>query len=161
MRWQGLTRRGSIGLLAVLLTVVTAATAALGAGASGTATSLKFDVWSYSIPTIQDNIKTFQKQHPGVTVSLRDTSWFDYHDVLATRFTGGNAPDVAYSSDHWLREWVAAGWIVPLDKYFSRFKGYQKEWAPYALEGMTLDQALRAAVLRRPRHVHLQRLAHP
>jgi multiple sugar transport system substrate-binding protein len=142
MRWQGLTRRGSIGLLAVLLTVVTAATAALGAGTSGTATSLKFDVWSYSIPTIQDNIKTFQKQHPGVTVSLRDTSWFDYHDVLATRFTGGNAPDIAYSSDHWLREWVAAGWIVPLDKYFSQFKGYQKEWAPYAREGMTLDGKL-------------------
>ena len=115
---------------------------ALGAGASGTTTSLKFDVWSYSIPTIQDNIKTFQKQHPGVTVSLHDTSWFDYHDVLATRFTGGNAPDVAYSSDHWLREWVAAGWMVPLDKFFSRFKVARRSGRPTLSRGCVLDGKL-------------------
>jgi multiple sugar transport system substrate-binding protein len=142
MRRKIVTRRGSIGLVVVLLAVVTAAVAAFGAGAVPTKSSLKFDVWSYSIPTIQDNIKKFRSQHPDVTVSLRDTSWFDYHDVLATRFTGDNAPDVAYSSDHWLREWVAAGWIVPLDEHFPQFKSYQKEWAPYALEGMTLDGKL-------------------
>ena len=142
MRRKIVTHRGSIGLVVVLLAVVTAAVAAFGAGAVPTKSSLKFDVWSYSIPTIQDNIKKFQQGHPEVTVSLRDTSWFDYHDVLATRFTGDNAPDVAYSSDHWLREWVAAGWIVPLDEHFPEFKSYQKEWAPYALEGMTLDGKL-------------------
>jgi multiple sugar transport system substrate-binding protein len=112
------------------------------AGASAKKVALTLDVWSYSIPTIQDNIKKFEQQDPDATVSLRDTSWFDYHDVMATRFTGGNAPDVAYSSDHWLREWVAAGWIVPLDESFPNFKAYTKEWAPYALEGMTLDGKL-------------------
>jgi multiple sugar transport system substrate-binding protein len=141
MRRNSLARRGSIWLLALLLAAVTAATT-LAAGVSGTKEALTFDVWSYSIPTIKDNIKKFETQNANFTVSVRDTSWFDYHDVLATRFTGGNAPDVAYSSDHWLREWVAAGWIVPLDKYFAQFKSYQKEWAPYALEGMTLDGKL-------------------
>jgi multiple sugar transport system substrate-binding protein len=141
MRRQILTRRGVLGLVALLLAALTA-TAALGAGAGAKKTSLTFDVWSYSIPTIQDNIKKFQQLDPNASVSLRDTSWFDYHDVMATRFTGGNAPDVAYSSDHWLREWVAAGWIVPLDQYFPNFKAYEKEWAPYALEGMTLDGKL-------------------
>jgi multiple sugar transport system substrate-binding protein len=141
MRRKTLARRGLIGVIA-LLAAVTAATVALGSGTSAKKVALTFDVWSYSIPTIQDNIKKFQKQNPDVTVSLRDTSWFDYHDVMATRLAGGNSPDVAYSSDHWLREWVAAGWIVPLDKYFTRFKSYQKEWAPYALEGMTLDGKL-------------------
>jgi multiple sugar transport system substrate-binding protein len=141
MRRKTLARRGLIGVVA-LVAAVTAATVALGSGTSGKKVSLTFDVWSYSIPTIQDNIKTFQKQHPDVTIALRDTSWFDYHDVMATRLAGGNSPDVAYSSDHWLREWVAAGWIVPLDKYFTRFKSYQKEWAPYAREGMTLDGKL-------------------
>lgn len=141
MRRKTLARRGLIGVIA-LLAAVTAATVALGSGTSAKKVALTFDVWSYSIPTIQDNIKKFQKQNPDVTVSLRDTSWFDYHDVMAARLAGGNAPDVAYSSDHWLREWVAAGWIAPLDKYFTRFKSYQKEWAPYALEGMTLDGKL-------------------
>jgi multiple sugar transport system substrate-binding protein len=97
------------------------------------------DVWSYSIPTIQDNIKKFEKRNPGVSVALQDTSWFDYHDVMATKFTGGNAPDVAYSSDHWLREWVAAKWLAPLDKYFPQLAAYKKEWAPYARQGMVLN----------------------
>jgi multiple sugar transport system substrate-binding protein len=141
MRRNSLARRSSIWLLALLLAAVTAATA-LGAGGRGAKEALTFDVWSYSIPTIKDNIKKFQTQNPNFTVSVRDTSWFDYHDVLATRFTGGNAPDVAYSSDHWLREWVAAGWIVPLDQHFAQFKSYVKEWAPYAREGMTLDGKL-------------------
>jgi multiple sugar transport system substrate-binding protein len=128
-------------LLVFLLVAALAAAAALGATArtdAGTV-SLKFQVWSYSIPTIQSNIKKFETLYPGVKVSLSDTSWFDYHDVMATRFTGGNAPDIAYSSDHWLREWVAANWIAPLDKYFPQFTKYEQEWAPYAREGMTLD----------------------
>jgi multiple sugar transport system substrate-binding protein len=58
---------------------------------------------------------------------------------MATKFTGGNAPDVAYSSDHWLREWVAAGWLAPLDKYFPQLTAYKKEWAPYARQGMVLN----------------------
>jgi multiple sugar transport system substrate-binding protein len=141
MRRNSSVRRGSIWLLALLLAAVTAATA-LAAGAGSKKEALTFDVWSYSIPTIKDNIKKFQQQNANFTVSVRDTSWFDYHDVLATRFTGGNAPDVAYSSDHWLREWVAAGWIVPLDEHFPQFKSYVKEWAPYAREGMTLEGKL-------------------
>jgi multiple sugar transport system substrate-binding protein len=79
---------------------------------------------------------------PGATVKLQDFSWFDYHDVMAARFVGGNAPDVAYSSDHWLQEWVAANWIVPLDDAYPAFKEYTKDFAPYALQAMTLNNKL-------------------
>src|SRR5215471_10408210 len=104
--------------------------------------NISFMVWSYSIETIQDNIKNFQQRVPGATVKLQDFSWFDYHDVMAARFVGGNAPDVAYSSDHWLQEWVAANWIVPLDDANPAFKDYTKDFAPYALQGMTLNNKL-------------------
>src|SRR4051794_30022228 len=90
-------------LLVLWLVAGVAAIAALGATArttSSSAVDLKFQVWSYSIPTIQSNIKRFQTLYPGVKVNLSDTSWFDYHDVMATKFTGGGAPDIAYSSDH-------------------------------------------------------------
>jgi multiple sugar transport system substrate-binding protein len=99
---------------------------------------INFMVWSYGIETIQDNIKSFQQLNPNVTVSLQDTSWFNYHDSMATKFTTGDAPDVAYCSDHWLREWVAADWIVPLDQHAPELAGARGEWAPYAREGMTL-----------------------
>jgi len=104
--------------------------------------NLNFVVWSYSIETIQDNIKRFEQANPGITISLADHSWFDYHDIMATKFTGGNAPDVAYSSDHWLQEWVAAGWLEPIDKRCPELAQYKGEWAPYAAEGMTLDGKL-------------------
>src|SRR6266508_3171862 len=99
-------------------------------------------VWSYSIETIQDNIKRFEQAHPSITIKLADHSWFDYHDVMATKFTSGNAPDVAYSSDHWLQEWVAAGWIEPIDERCPALAQYKGEWAPYASEGMTFEGKL-------------------
>jgi multiple sugar transport system substrate-binding protein len=102
-------------------------------------THINFMVWSYGIETIQDNIKRFQQMNPNITVGLQDVSWFNYHDTMATKFASGDAPDAAYSSDHWLREWVAAGWIVPLDQYAPQLANAQGEWAPYARQGMTLD----------------------
>ena len=99
--------------------------------------NLNFVVWSYSIETIQDNISKFQEQNPGVKISLSDFGWFDYHDIMATRFTGGTPTEVAYSSDHWLQEWVAAGWAVPIDEQCPGVTDYVKEFAPYAVQGMT------------------------
>jgi multiple sugar transport system substrate-binding protein len=104
--------------------------------------NLDFVVWSYSIETIQDNIKRFEQANPGITIKLADHSWFDYHDIMATKFTGGNAPDVAYSSDHWLQEWVAAGWLEPINERCPELAQYKGEWAPYAAQGMTLDGKL-------------------
>jgi multiple sugar transport system substrate-binding protein len=112
---------------------------AAGVKAAG---NLDFVVWSYSIETIQDNIKRFEQANPAVKIKLADHSWFDYHDIMATKFTSGSAPDVAYSSDHWLREWVAAGWLEPIDSRCPQLAQYKDEWAPYAAEGMTLDNKL-------------------
>lgn len=112
---------------------------ALGRDAEAqTPVHINFMVWSYGIETIQDNIKSFQQKNPTVTVSLQDTSWFNYHDAMATKFASGDAPDVAYCSDHWLREWVAADWIASLDQNAPELAGAQGEWAPYARQGMTL-----------------------
>lgn len=103
---------------------------------------LNFVVWSYSIETIEDNINKFEAQNPGVDVTLADFSWFDYHDVMATRFTGGTPTELAYSSDHWLQEWVAAGWAIPIDEQCPGVTDYVSEFAPYAVEGMTAEGKL-------------------
>jgi multiple sugar transport system substrate-binding protein len=144
-------RRGVARLAGVLLVVLLLSVAACGGGDDEAAApaaevkaagNLDFVVWSYSIETIQDNIKRFEQANQGITIKLADHSWFDYHDIMATKFTGGNAPDVAYSSDHWLQEWVAAGWLEPIDERCPELAQYKGEWAPYAAEGMTLDGKL-------------------
>ncbi len=107
--------------------------------ANGDAVNLDFRVWSYGVETVQDNIANFEAEHPGVTVALSDHSWEDYATVIATAFTGDNAPDVLYSSDHWLQQWAAAGWLAPIDEHCPDLAADQGDWAPYAREGMTLD----------------------
>src|SRR5919108_260592 len=127
-------RAAALAVLAIMATAC--ANAQQNAGGP---VHLNFMVWSYGVDTIQDNIKKFQASNSNITVSLADTSWFNYHDTMATKFSGGGAPDVAYSSDHWLREWVSAGWIVPIDQYCPSLASYKSEWAPYATQGMTLN----------------------
>lgn len=104
--------------------------------------NLDFRVWSYGLETIQDNIESFEDLHPGVTVQLSDHSWEEYSTVIATAFVGGNPPDVLYSSDHWLQEWAAAGWLVPIDEHCPDLAAQEADWAPYATQGMTLDGRL-------------------
>jgi multiple sugar transport system substrate-binding protein len=59
--------------------------------------------------------------------------------LLIAVFTAGNAPELLYGSDHWLQEWASAEWLEPLDTHFPQVKEYDKEVAPYALEGMTYE----------------------
>jgi multiple sugar transport system substrate-binding protein len=101
--------------------------------------AMDFVVWSYGIESINDNIKKFQALNPNVTITLKDYSWLDYHDTMVGIFAANNAPYLLYGSDHWLNEWAAAGWLVPVDKYCPNVKDYSKEVAPYALQGMTYN----------------------
>jgi multiple sugar transport system substrate-binding protein len=102
-------------------------------------TALDFVVWSYGIETIQDNIKNFQGLNPECQINLKDYSWLEYHDTMVGRFAAGDPPPLLYSSDHWLQEWVAAGWLAPLDVDFPSVSDYSAELAPYALQGMTYE----------------------
>src|SRR5690606_40892360 len=58
-------------------------------------------------------------------------------------FVGGQTvPDILYSSDHWLQQWAAAGWVVPLEDYFPEAAQVKETFAPYAVEGMTYNGKL-------------------
>jgi multiple sugar transport system substrate-binding protein len=98
-----------------------------------------FVVWSYGIETITDNIAKFQEKNPGITITLKDYSWLDYHDTMVGAFTAGNSPELLYGSDHWLSEWAGAGWLEPIDAHCPSVAEYSSELAPYALQGMTYD----------------------
>lgn len=121
--------------LVASLLVVLMVTAAVALGA--TPIQLTFTVWSYSTDVILDNIKKFEAKYPGIKVSLQDFAWEKYTDVMTARFVGKTPTDLAYSSDHWLQQWAAANWIVPLEDYFPQVKAYKPDFAPYAIEGMT------------------------
>jgi len=123
------------GLMA--LTVVACAVAVAAAPVQ-----LTFTVWSDGIDVIQDNIQKFQARNPGVKVALNDFPFERFTDVMTARFVGKTSTDISYSSDHWLQQWAAANWIVPLEDYFPRVAAYKPDFAPYAIEGMTYNGKL-------------------
>jgi multiple sugar transport system substrate-binding protein len=103
----------------------------------GNPLTLEFVVWNYSLETIQDNIKKFEAENPGIKVHLTDYTWPLYHDTLVLRFKGKTRTDVIYNGEDWLPEWAAAGWVAPLEDYFPEVKKYKDKTAPYALADMT------------------------
>ena len=102
-------------------------------------TTLEFIVWNYSIDTIQDNIKTFEKDNPGIKVNLTDYTWPDYQDSLILRFRGGTQTDVIYGGQDWLPAWAAAGFVAPLDDIAppETLTDLKKDMAGFALGDMT------------------------
>ena len=123
--------------------------------------NLDFVVWSYSIETIQDNIKRVRTgKLQDVTIKLARTIRGSTTTTSWRRSSlAGNAPDVAYSSDHWLQEWVAAGLArAPSTSVAPGLAQYKGRVGAVCLGGHDARrEALRRALLRRPRHLHLQR----
>ncbi len=103
------------------------------------AINFNFNAWSYGVETVADNIKKFEAMQPGITINFKDFSWLQYHDTMVGLFTAGTSPELLYGSDHWLQEWASAGWLEPLDTHCPNVAQYNKDVAPYALEGMTYN----------------------
>lgn len=76
--------------------------------------TLEFVVWNYALDVIQDNIRQFEEENPGIRVNLTDYTWPDYQDSLVLRFRGNTPTDVIYGGQDWLPAWAAAGWLAPL-----------------------------------------------
>src|SRR5213078_4179148 len=93
--------------------------------------------WSYGVEIVRDNLGKFQQRYPGVSVNYSDFSWATYHDAMVARFVSKTPTDVLYSSDHWLQEWAAAGWIVPVDESFPQARRYLGEYSPFVREALT------------------------
>src|SRR3990170_441081 len=107
------------------------------AGAASNPIELNLLAWSYSVETVQSSLKKFMTDNPGITVKYSDVSWFNYHDVMATRFSSKTPTDVVYNTDEFLEEWNSAGWIVPLEDHFPQAAAYKKNFPQYVTNAMS------------------------
>ncbi|WP_306118085.1 MULTISPECIES: extracellular solute-binding protein [unclassified Roseitalea] len=103
--------------------------------------TLEFVVWNYSLSTIQDNIRMFEEQSPGIKVNLTDYAWPDYQDSMVLRFRGNTRTDVIYGGQDWLPAWASAGWLAPLDDIAppDTLETLKSEMAGFALSDVTYD----------------------
>jgi multiple sugar transport system substrate-binding protein len=123
-------------LLLLTPSLIAAAYAAVRAQPAGKVL-LNLASWSYGVEIVRDNIAKFEQRNPGVSVKYSDFSWATYHDAMVARFASRTPTDVLYASDHWLQEWAAAGWIVPVDEQFPQARQYLAEFSPFVRDALT------------------------
>jgi multiple sugar transport system substrate-binding protein len=100
--------------------------------------TLQMVVWNYSLDTIQDNLKKFEQQNPGIKVQLTDYPWTEYENALVLRMRNKTPTDVIYGGQDWLPAWAAAGFLAPLDDVApDQIPALKKDLAGFAVSDVT------------------------
>ncbi|MFX0145885.1 MAG: ABC transporter substrate-binding protein [Candidatus Hodarchaeota archaeon] len=55
-------------------------------------------IWSWGVELVQDNARIFNENNPDINLKIADYGLDTYASGLATAVTGGNPPDMAYST---------------------------------------------------------------
>jgi multiple sugar transport system substrate-binding protein len=97
-----------------------AATAVLAGGAcarddSGGTTTIRFWGMGREGEVVQELVRDFEREHPGLRVEVQQIPWSAAHEKLLTAYVGRSTPDVAQLGNTWIAEFVALGALEPLD----------------------------------------------
>jgi multiple sugar transport system substrate-binding protein len=88
-------------------------------------------------PTIQEIVRDFEAQHPGVAVELVDLTWADGHDKISIAFSSGTGPDVVELGSDWVPEYSSTGQLLDLTAAIDSVKPDYFMWEPGLYEGKT------------------------
>lgn len=109
-------------LVALLIASLTAARATAQ-------TEITFRFNDPEAPQMRQALDVFEKENPGVKVTLQRISWADAQQQYLREAAVGAGPDVAQLAFVWPRSFGAAGALLPLDDYIKKtgigVKGWQ------------------------------------
>lgn len=116
--------RRSLSLGAGLLAVTMVLAGCSGnAGGEGENVQLDFVWWGDATRAAQTDaaMRIFEEKNPGITVVTEYQDSAPYRDKLATRFAGGNPPDVMAIPNRNLLEYSQRGALADLSEYSEQF----------------------------------------
>jgi multiple sugar transport system substrate-binding protein len=64
---------------------------------------------------VQELVRDFEREHPGITVRIQQIPWSAAHEKLLTAHVGNASPDIAQLGNTWIPEMVTLGALEPLD----------------------------------------------
>ncbi len=94
--------------------------ASLLAGCGGTRdgrTTLRFWAMGREGEVVQELVRDFERENPGVRVVVQQIPWGAAHEKLLTAHVGRSSPDVAQLGNTWIAEFTALRAIEPLDRW--------------------------------------------
>lgn len=114
----GISRRIFLGAAATAAGLALSGCGGGGSPAAGGNVELNFVYWGDATRAkmTDEAIKIFEQKNPGITVKSEYQDSAPYADKLATRFAGGNPPDVLAMANRSLLEYAQRGTLADLKK---------------------------------------------
>ncbi len=81
-----------------------------------------------ALELVQRFADEFEDSHPNVTVDLELVDWGEGRQRIHDAVEAGNPPDIAVVGARWVPEFVASGYIEPLDRYITR--NFRRQFVP-------------------------------
>ncbi|WP_159438085.1 ABC transporter substrate-binding protein [Massiliimalia massiliensis] len=108
---------------------------------SGKDTTIRMSWWGANTRNERMNqiLDTYEKDHPGITVTREYTNWNDYWTKFTTQAATGTQPDVSPFVMQSIREYVNKGVLLPLDEYVESGKIDLSDWTETAKSPGILD----------------------
>jgi len=96
------------------MVVLLALAAGLGCGARDDTVTLRFWAFGREGEVVQELVRGFEREHPGVRVRVQQIPWTAAHEKLLTAIVGRATPDVAQLGNTWIPEMVTLGALAPV-----------------------------------------------
>ncbi len=96
------------------------ALAAAGCAQRSGVTTLRFWAMGREGEVVQELVRDFEREHPGVRVVVQQVPWSAAHEKLVTAYVGRSTPDVSQLGNTWVPEFTALKAIEPLRPWLAR-----------------------------------------
>jgi multiple sugar transport system substrate-binding protein len=105
--------RSAAGLVGIALLAVLALAGCRGREAGPV--TLRFWAMGREGEVVQELVRDFERENPGVHVIVQQIPWGAAHEKLLTAHVGRSTPDVAQLGNTWIAEFAALRALAPLD----------------------------------------------
>jgi len=68
---------------------------------------------------VQELVRDFEREHPGVHVDVQQIPWTAAHEKLLTSYVGHSTPDLAQLGNTWIAEFAALEALEPLEAWLA------------------------------------------
>jgi len=102
-------------------------------------TTLRFWAMGREGEVVQELVRDFEREHPGIRVEVQSIPWTAAHEKLLTAHVGGSTPDVAQLGNTWIAEFTALDAIAPLPAALDSLRrhGFEGIWETNVIDGVT------------------------
>ena len=102
-------------------------------------TTIKFIAWNFQVETVQDFVKQFEAENPGIKVDMEIIPSAQFAAKIQLMKNGNTPFDALYVFDHVLGQW--SSWLEPLDG-FDGAADLKAKMLPLARQSMTYNGKL-------------------